>query len=103
MVLYTTENIPGKEYEALGLVKGNTVQSKHIGRDIGAGLKTIVGGEIKGYTDLLTESRNIATERMIQDAESLGADAIVCVRYATSQIMESAAEVLAFGTAVKFK
>ena len=103
MVLYTTENIPGKEYEALGLVKGNTVQSKHIGRDIGAGLKTIVGGEIKGYTDLLAESRSVATERMIQDAESLGADAIVCVRYATSQIMESAAEVLAFGTAVKFK
>lgn len=103
MVLYTTENIPGKEYEALGLVKGNTVQSKHIGKDIGAGLKTLVGGEIRGYTDLLMESRNIATERMIQDAESLGADAIVCVRYATSQIMESAAEVLAFGTAVKFK
>jgi len=103
MEIYSIENIQGKEYEALRLVKGNTVQAKHIGRDIGAGLKGIVGGEIKGYTDLLNEARQIATDRMMQEAADLGADAIIGVRYATSQIMEGASEVLVYGTAVKFK
>lgn len=103
MLLFTTDNISGREYDAIGLVKGNCVQSKHIGRDIGAGLKGIVGGEIKGYTELLTESRTMATERMVQEAEALGADAIVGIRFTTSQIMEGASEVLAYGTAVKLK
>ena len=101
MILVNTELIPGREYNALSLVKGNTVQSKHIGRDIAAGFKTIVGGEIRGYTEMLSEAREIATARMIGEAERLGADAIVNVRFATSQIMDSAAEVIAYGTAVK--
>ena len=103
MVLLTTERIPGKEYEVLGMVKGNTVQSKHIGRDIGAGLKSLVGGELVGYTEMLTDARDVATSRMVQEAEKLGADAIVCVKYASSQIMDGTAEVLAYGTAVKVK
>lgn len=102
MILVTTDFITGKEIATLGLVRGNTIQCKHIGRDIGAGFKQFVGGELKGYTDMMTESREIATARMIEDATALGADAIVGVRYASSNVMESAAEVLAYGTAVKF-
>ena len=89
MVLLTTEGIPGREYEVLGMVKGNTVQSKHLGKDIGAGLKTLVGGELKGYTEMLSESREVATARMIQEAESLGANAIVAVRYSSRKRGES--------------
>ena len=103
MVLLTTEGIPGREYEVLGMVKGNTVQSKHLGKDIGAGLKTLVGGELKGYTEMLSESREVATARMIQEAESLGANAIVAVRYSSASVMGGAAEVLVYGTAVKVK
>ena len=103
MLIYTIENIPGKEYNAIGLVKGAIVQSKHIGNDFMAGLKTIVGGEISGYTEMITEARNIATQRMIDEATSLGADAVVGVRYGSSSIMDGAAEVLAYGTAVKFR
>ena len=103
MIVVNTEFIPGREYYVLSLVKGNIVQSKHIGRDIAAGFKTIVGGEIKGYTEMLLEAREIATKRMIDEAQSLGADAIVNVRFASSQIMDSAAEVIAYGTAVKLK
>jgi uncharacterized protein YbjQ (UPF0145 family) len=103
MLIYTIENIPGKEYNAIGLVKGAIVQSKHIGKDFMAGLKTIVGGEISGYTEMITEARNIATQRMIDEATSLGADAVVGVRYGSSSIMDGAAEVLAYGTAVKFR
>ncbi|MBQ1471283.1 heavy metal-binding domain-containing protein [Eubacterium sp. AB3007] len=103
MVLLTTEGIPGREYEVLGMVKGNTVQSKHLGKDIGAGLKTLVGGELKGYTEMLSESREVATARMIQEAESLGANAIVAVRYSSASVMDGAAEVLVYGTAVKVK
>jgi uncharacterized protein YbjQ (UPF0145 family) len=84
------------------VVTGNVVQSKHIGRDIMAGLKSIVGGEIRGYTEMLTEARNIATDRMIEQATMLGADAIVGVRYTTSAIVDGASELLVFGTAVRF-
>lgn len=102
MIISTTENI-GKDYEILGLVRGNTIQSRHIGRDVMAGLKTIVGGEIKSYTQMMTKARDEATKRMMEDASELGADAIVCVRYTTSAVLQGAAEMLAFGTAVKFK
>jgi len=102
MLLVSTENIPGKTYEALGLVKGATIQSKNIGRDIGSSLKTIIGGELKSYTEMMNEARALATKRMVDEAEALGADAIVCIRYASSSIMQGAAEVIAYGTAVKF-
>lgn len=87
----------------LGLVKGNVVQSKNLGKDIGAGFKTLVGGELKGYTEMLQEARQIATKRMVDEAESLGADAVIGMRFASSAIMQGAAEVIAYGTAVKFK
>ena len=104
MILVTTDNIMGKEIkEVLGLVKGTTVQSKHIGRDVMAGFKTIVGGEIKGYTEMLSEAREIATNRMIEEAKNLGADAIVGIRYGSSEAVQGAAEMLAYGTAVKLK
>lgn len=101
MLIVTTENIPGRTYRVLGSCKGAMVQSKHIGKDIGASLKTIVGGELKGYTDMMNEARNGATARMMEEAYALGADAIVCVRYASSAIVQGAAEVLVYGTAVK--
>ncbi|MBP5716594.1 MAG: YbjQ family protein [Bacteroidales bacterium] len=103
MKLFSIENIPGQNFEALGIVKGTIVQSKHIGRDFMASLKTIVGGEISQYTEMLVEARDIATRRMIAEAEALGADAIVGIRFSTSAVMQNAAEVIAFGTAVKFK
>lgn len=102
MLLTTTDYVTGKELEILGLVQGSTVQSKHMGKDIGAGFKTLVGGEIKGYTEMMDEARSIATARMAEQAQKLGADAVVCVRYASSAIMQGAAEVLAYGTAVRF-
>ena len=101
MLIITTESIPGREVTPLGLVKGSTIQSKHIGKDIGAGFKTIIGGELKSYTKMMEEARAIATDRMVAEAEALGADAVVCVRFATSAIMQGAAEVIAYGTAVK--
>ena len=101
MKLVSIDSIPGKEYEVLGLVKGTIVQSKNFGRDFMAGLKTLVGGEIKGYTEMLNEARQIATKRMMDEAEGLGADAVVGVRYGSSQVMQGAAEVVAYGTAVK--
>ena len=103
MVLVNTDYISGKELEMLGLVKGSTIQSKHIGKDISQGFKTLVGGELKAYNDMMNEARELATNRMVQEAEHLGADAIVNVRYASSAIMQGAAEVMAYGTAVKFK
>ncbi len=104
MIFSTTEAVPGKEIsEILGVVTGNVVQSKHIGRDIMAGLKSIVGGEIRGYTEMLTEARNVAIERMVQSANEKGADAIVGVRFTTSAIMDGSSELLVFGTAVKLK
>lgn len=102
MLLTTTENIPGKNYEIIGLVKGSMIQSKNIGRDIGQGLKSLVGGELATYTDMMNESRAVATKRMVEEAESKGADAIVMLRYGTSSIAQGAAEVFAYGTAVKF-
>ena len=103
MILVTTETISGKELETLGLVRGSTIQSKNIGRDITQGFKTLVGGELKAYTEMMNEARAIATKRMVEDAEGLGADAVVCMRYASSAVMQGAAEVTAYGTAVKFK
>ena len=102
MIITTTEMIPGKTYEVLGLVQGSVVQSKHIGKDLGASLKTLVGGEIRGYSEMMIEAREMATARMIEDAKALNADAIVAVRYATSSIMQGASEYLAYGTAVRF-
>ncbi|MBQ6389402.1 MAG: YbjQ family protein [Mogibacterium sp.] len=101
MKLVSIDNIPGAEIEVIGIVKGTIVQSKNIGRDFMAGMKSLVGGEIVGYTEMLTEARQMATKRMVDEAEELGADAIVGVRYGSSQVMDSAAEVLAYGTAVK--
>ena len=104
MILVTTENIAGKTItESLGIVKGQVVQSKHLGKDFMAGLKTIVGGEIKGYTEMLDEARTIATERMIKEAEALGADAVIGVKFGSSSVMDGASEMLAYGTAVKLK
>ena len=101
MVLTTTEFIAGRTYSTLGLVRGSTIQSKHIGSDIGQSFKTIVGGELKSYTDMLNKARDIATQRMIEQATAMGADAIVSVRFTTSSVMNGAAEVMAYGTAVK--
>lgn len=101
MLIVTTNDIPGKQItEVKGLVQGSTVQSKHIGRDIGAGLKNLVGGEISGYSEMMADARNIALERLIAEAENLGANAIIGMRYQTSQIMNAASEVIAYGTAV---
>ncbi len=104
MIFTTTETIPGKEIESVvGVVTGNVVQSKHIGRDIMAGLKGLVGGELKGYTEMLSESRDTAIERLVQQARDLDADAIVGIRFTTSSIMDGSSEILVFGTAVKIK
>ena len=101
MMLVTIDSIPGKEYEVLGIVKGTVVQSKNIGRDFMAGMKTLVGGEIAGYTEMLNEARQIATKRMVDEAQALGADAVIGVRYGSSAVMQGAAEIVAYGTAVK--
>ncbi|MCI9411688.1 MAG: YbjQ family protein [Eubacterium sp.] len=103
MILVNTETISGKELEMLGLVKGSTIQSKNVGRDITQSFKTLVGGELKAYTDMMNEARALATKRMVAEAESLGADGIVNVRYASAAVMQGAAEVMTYGTAVKFK
>ena len=102
MILTTTETITGKELEMLGLVKGSTIQTVNFARDIGASLKTLVGGELTKYNDMMNDARALATKRMVEEAEKLGADAIVCVRYASAAVMQNAAEVMAYGTAVKF-
>ena len=102
MILVNTDFVSGKEIETISLVKGAMIQSKNIGRDIGAGFKSIVGGELKGYSDMINESRSIATKRMVEEAEALGADAVINIRYASSNVIQGAAEVLAYGTAVKF-
>ncbi len=101
MKLLSIEYIPGKEIEVLGLVKGTIVQSKNIGRDFMAGMKTLVGGEIAGYTEMLVEARQLATKRMVDEAEALGADAVIGIRFGSSSVMQGAAEVMAYGTAVK--
>ena len=103
MILTTTDNINGKNLETLGLVKGSTIQTVNAFKDIGAGLKTLIGGELTKYNEMMDKARKIATDRMIAEAEQMGADAIVCFRYSTSSIMQSAAEIMAYGTAVKFR
>ena len=102
MILVNTDYISGKNLSMLSLVKGSTIQSKNIGRDITQSFKTIVGGELKAYNDMMKEARALATKRMVEEAEQMGADAVVNVRYASSAIMQGAAEVIAYGTAVKF-
>jgi len=102
MILTTTNEIPGKKIKKiLGIVRGSTVRSKHIGKDIMAGLKTIVGGEVKSYTEMLVEAREEALNRLIEHAKALGADAVVGVRFSSSQIMQGMSEMLVYGTAVK--
>ena len=103
MILATTENFAGREFEVLGLVKGSTIQTVNAIRDIGAGLKTLVGGELSKYNEMMNDARALATKRMIEEAESLGADAVICMRYSSASIMQNAAEVMAYGTAIKFK
>ena len=103
MLLLNIDSIPGRQIEALGVVKGSIVTTKNFGKDFMAGMKTLVGGEITGYTEMLVEARQIATKRMVDAAEALGADAVVGLRYASASVMQGAAEVIAYGTAVKFK
>jgi len=102
MILVNTDYISGRNLSMLGIVKGSTIQSKHIGKDITQGFKTIVGGELKAYTEMMNDARALATKRMVEEATSLGADAIVNIRYASASVMQGAAEVIAYGTAVKF-
>lgn len=103
MILVNTDYITGKELEMLSIVQGSTIQSKHIGKDITQSLKTLVGGELVAYTEMMNEARALATKRMVAQAEAMGADAIVNIRYASSAVVQGAAEVIAYGTAVKFK
>ena len=104
MILSTAENVPGREVEEiLGVVRGNTIRARHAGKDIVAGLRNIVGGEITEYTKLMGESREQAIDRMIAQAQGLGADAIICVRFTTSMVMAQASEILAYGTAVRLR
>ena len=103
MLLLNIDYVPGKEVEPLGLVKGTVVQSKNFGKDFMAGMKTLVGGEITGYTEMLNEARQIATKRMVDEATALGADAVINGRFGSSAVMQGAAEVIAYGTAVKLK
>lgn len=103
MILVNTDYIEGKTLEMLGIVGGSTIQSKNIGKDLGAGLKSIVGGELRGYTEMMEDARTVAEKRMVENAEKMGADAVVNVRYTTSAIMAGASEVMVYGTAVKFK
>ena len=102
MILENTDYITGKEFEMLGLVRGSTIQSKHLGKDIAQSFKTLVGGELKAYNEMMNEARALATKRMVAEAEQLGADAVVNIRYASAAVMQGAAEVIAYGTAVKF-
>ena len=102
MVITTADVVPGQQVQILGLVRGNIVTSKHIGRDIMAGFKNIAGGEIKSYTDMMNEGRAIAEQRMIDEAQRLGADAIICMRYNSASVMEGTQEMLAYGTAVRY-
>ena len=102
MILVNTDYISGKELEMLTLVKGSTIQSKHLGKDIAQAFKTMVGGELVAYNEMMNEARAIATKRMVAEAEALGADAVINIRYASSAVMQGAAEVIVYGTAVKF-
>lgn len=101
MKLLSIDYVPGKKIEALGMVKGAVVQTKHMGKDLMAGMKTLVGGEIAAYTEMLNEARQIAVKRMVDEATEMGADAVIGIRYSSAQMMQGAAEVVAYGTAVK--
>ncbi|MPM59558.1 hypothetical protein SDC9_106402 [bioreactor metagenome] len=103
MILVNTDYITGKELEMLGLVKGSTIQTKNIGRDITQAFKTLVGGELKAYNEMMNQARALATKRMTEEAEALGADGVVNIRYSSASVMQGAAEIMAYGTAVKFK
>jgi len=103
MILVNTDYISGKELETLGLVKGSTIQSKNLGKDITQAIKSLLGGELKAYNEMMNEARALATKRMAEEAEKMMADGVVNIRYASSSIMQNAAEVIAYGTAVKFK
>ena len=102
MIIVTIDHIPGRNYEVLGVVKGNVVQSKNFGKDFMSAMKGLVGGEIADYTEMLAEARQIAIGRMVKEAEAMGADAVLNLRYASSSVMQSAAECIAYGTAVRF-
>ena len=102
MILVNTDYITGKEFEMLGIVSGSTIQTKNVLRDITQSFKTLVGGELQAYNDMMNKARALATKRMVEEAEAKGADAVINVRYASSAIMDGAAEVMAYGTAVKF-
>ena len=102
MIITTCDLVPGQQVQILGLVSGNIVTSKHIGRDIMAGFKNVVGGEIQSYTDMMNEGRQIAEQRMVAAAEAMGANAIICMRFASASVLEGTQEMLAYGTAVKF-
>lgn len=102
MILVNIDYLPGRKFEVLELVKGSTVQSKHLGKDIASGFKTLVGGELTAYSEMIDESRALATKKMVKKAEAMGADAIINIRYSSSQVMSGAAEVVVYGTAVKF-
>lgn len=102
MILVNTDYIPGKEFEMLGIVTGSTIQTKHVGKDITQGFKHLVGGELKAYNEMMNNARALATKRMVEEAKKLGADAIVNIRYSSASIMQGAAEVMVYGTAVKF-
>lgn len=102
MILVNTDYIEGKKFEMIGIVKGNMVQTVHFGKDLVNHFKTLVGGELTSYTEMMNEARAVATRRMSEEAESIGADAVVNIHYSSSQIMQSAAEIMAYGTAVKF-
>lgn len=103
MTLVTTESLGGRDFDVIGIVKGTTIQSVHIGKDIGSAFKTLVGGELQSYNEMLNKARALATERMVHEAEALGADAVVAVRYASSSVMQGAAEVMVYGTAVRYR
>ena len=103
MLLVNIDYIPGREFEVLGIVKGTVVQSKNFGKDFMAGMKTLVGGEITGYTEMLNEARQIAVKRMVDEAEGMQADAVINIRYGSSAVMQGAAEVIAYGTAVRYR
>ena len=103
MIIVTINYLPDKEFEVLGVAKGTVIQARHVGKDIMTGLKTMVGGELTSYTEMMNEARAKATQRMVKNAEEMGADAIINMRYASSAVMQGAAEILAYGTAVKIK
>lgn len=102
MILVNTDYISGKNFEMIGLVRGTMIQSVHLGKDIMNSFRTLVGGELTSYTEMMNEARAIATKRMVEDAQAMGADAVINIRYTSSSVTQGAAEVMAYGTAVKF-